>query len=139
VHAKQPRRRRPGRSAQLRPGQLSRPGGVLDGHLPVRVPGPGPTSPQAAARENGITQRLTRPRSPTTTGKIEQLHQSLQIGLLDDHGPFEDLAALQAALDAWREEYNTNRPHQSLGMAFPATRFGPAVPALEVRVPAVRA
>jgi transposase InsO family protein len=24
-------------------------------------------------RENGITQRLTKPRSPTTTGKIERL------------------------------------------------------------------
>ena len=27
-------------------------------------------------RENGITARRTRPRSPTTTGKIERLHQS---------------------------------------------------------------
>jgi transposase InsO family protein len=42
-------------------------------------------------RENGITQRLTRPASPTTTGKIERLHQSLQLELLDDHGPFESL------------------------------------------------
>lgn len=74
-------------------------------------------------RENGITQRLTRPASPTTTGKIERLHQSLQLELLDDHGPFESLEALQAALDAWRQEYNTRRPHQSLGMAFPVSRF----------------
>src|SRR5215213_8235897 len=29
-------------------------------------------------RDNGITQLLTRPRSPTTTGKIERMHQSLQ-------------------------------------------------------------
>ena len=29
-------------------------------------------------RENGITQRLTKPRSPTTAGKIERLHQTLQ-------------------------------------------------------------
>ena len=43
-------------------------------------------------RENGITQRLTKPRSPTTTGKIERLHQSLQLELLDVHGPFESLA-----------------------------------------------
>ena len=86
-------------------------------------------------RENGITQRLTRPRSPTTTGKIERLHQSLQIELLDVHGPFESLEALQAALDAWREEYNTDRPHQSLGMAFPASRFAPAVSPLPLRVP----
>jgi transposase InsO family protein len=86
-------------------------------------------------RENGITQRLTRPRSPTTTGKIERLHQSLQLELLDVHGPFESLAALQAALDAWRQEYNTDRPHQSLGMAFPASRFTPAVSPLPLRVP----
>ena len=86
-------------------------------------------------RENGITQRLTRPRSPTTTGKIERLHQSLQLELLDVHGPFESLAALQAALDAWREEYNSDRPHQSLGMAFPASRFTPAVSPLPLRVP----
>jgi transposase InsO family protein len=86
-------------------------------------------------RENGITQRLTKPRSPTTTGKIERLHQSLQLELLDVHGPFESLEALQAALDAWRQEYNSDRPHQSLGMAFPASRFAPAVSPLPLRVP----
>jgi transposase InsO family protein len=86
-------------------------------------------------RENGITQRLTKPRSPTTTGKIERLHQSLQIELLDVHGPFASLEVLQAALDGWREEYNADRPHQSLGMAFPASRFAPAVSPLPLRVP----
>jgi transposase InsO family protein len=25
--------------------------------------------------------------------------------------PFESIEALQAALDAWRQEYNTDRPH----------------------------
>src|SRR5919108_5291970 len=29
-------------------------------------------------RENGISHRLTAPRSPTTTGKIERFHQSLR-------------------------------------------------------------
>jgi len=86
-------------------------------------------------RENGVTQRLTRPASPTTTGKIERLHQSLQLELLDDHGPFESLPALQAALDAWRQEYNTDRPHQSLAMAFPASRFTAAAAQPELRVP----
>jgi transposase InsO family protein len=86
-------------------------------------------------RENGITQRLTKPRSPTTTGKIERWHQSLQLELLEVHGPFESLAALQAALDAWRQEYNADRPHQSLDMAFPASRFVPAVSPLPLRVP----
>jgi transposase InsO family protein len=86
-------------------------------------------------RENGITARRTRPRSPTTTGKIERLHQSLQDELLEVHGPFASLEVLQAALDAWRQEYNTDRPHQSLGMAFPVSRFAPAVSPLPLRVP----
>jgi hypothetical protein len=87
-------------------------------------------------RENGITHRLTKIHSPTTTGKIERLHQTLQRELLDVHGPFESIEALQAALDAWRQEYNTTRPHQSLAMAFPATPFRPATSPLKLRVPA---
>ena len=76
-------------------------------------------------QENGITHRLTKVRSPTTTDKIERLHQTLQDELLDVHGPFESIQALQAALNAWREEFNTAGPHQSLGMALPASRFKP--------------
>ena len=88
-------------------------------------------------RKNGITQRLTRPRSPTTTGKVERLHQTLQLELLNVHEPFASIEAAQAAVDAWRKEYNADRPHQSLGMAFPAARFAPATgQALGVRVPA---
>jgi transposase InsO family protein len=87
-------------------------------------------------RENGITHRLTKIHSPTTTGKIERLHQTLQRELLDVHGPFASIQALQTALDAWRAEYNTDRPHQSLGMAFPASRFTPADSSVELRVPA---
>jgi len=87
-------------------------------------------------RENGITQRRTKPKSPTTTGKIERLHQSLQNELLNDHGPFNSLEELQSALDVWRQEYNTDRPHQSLDMAFPTSRFRPATSAPELRIPA---
>jgi hypothetical protein len=87
-------------------------------------------------RENGITQRLTRPRSPTT-GKIERLHQTLQLELLNEHEPFTSIEDAQAAVDAWRADYNADRPHQSLGMAFPAARFGPATgQVLPLRVPA---
>jgi transposase InsO family protein len=88
-------------------------------------------------RENGITQRLTKPRSPTTTGKIERLHQTLQLELLNVHEPFESIEDAQAAVDAWRKEYNADRPHQSLGMAFPAARFAPTTgQALGLHVPA---
>ena len=36
-----------------------------------------------------------------------------------------DIETAQAAIDAFRLEYNTDRPHQSLDMAFPADRFQP--------------
>ena len=74
-------------------------------------------------RENGIAQRLTKPASPTTTGKIERFHKTLRVELLDHGDPFPDLAAAQKAIDAWVAEYNTARPHQSLDGATPAERF----------------
>jgi transposase InsO family protein len=77
-------------------------------------------------RKNGIKQRLTRPYSPTTIGKVERRHQTLQTDFLNDAGPFASIAAAQAAVDAWRREYNTERPHQSLDMATPASRFWPS-------------
>ncbi|BFU43377.1 IS481 family transposase [Krasilnikovia sp. MM14-A1004] len=76
-------------------------------------------------RENAITHRLTKPRSPTTTGKVERFHLSLRRELLDDHPPFASIADAQAAIDRFRYHYNTDRPHQALDMAFPADRFRP--------------
>jgi transposase InsO family protein len=76
-------------------------------------------------RKNGIRQLLTRPYSPTTIGKVERWHQTLQTDFLNDAGPFESIEKAQAAVDAWRAEYNHERPHQSLGMATPAERFRP--------------
>ena len=73
-------------------------------------------------RENGITHRLTQPRSPTTTGKIERFHRSLRLEFRTDR-VFTDLAAAQAEFDAWVDDYNTNRPHQGIGMEIPAQRF----------------
>lgn len=79
-------------------------------------------------RENGITHRLTQPRSPTTTGKIERFHRSLRTEFRTDR-TFRDLAAAQAELDEWVADYNTNRPHQAIGMIPPAQRFGREVSA----------
>jgi transposase InsO family protein len=76
-------------------------------------------------RRNGIEHLLTKIRSQTTTGKVERWHQTIQRELLDEHGPFDSLQQAQAAVDAWRDEYNHRRPHQSLDMATPAQRFTP--------------
>ncbi|WP_374727601.1 integrase core domain-containing protein [Haloactinomyces albus] len=75
-----------------------------------------------------ITQRLTKPRSPTTTGKIERFHKTLRAEFLDRVAPFESLDAAQAAVDVWIEGYNHQRPHRSLDMATPANLFRPNGP-----------
>jgi transposase InsO family protein len=73
-------------------------------------------------RENGITHRLTQPRSPTTTGKIERFHRALRTEFRTDR-TFPSLEHAQAELDEWVADYNTNRPHQAMDMATPASRF----------------
>ncbi|WP_411267404.1 IS481 family transposase [Actinoplanes sp. KI2] len=88
-------------------------------------------------RENGIVHRLTQPATPTTTGKVERFHQTLRRELLDDVPVWPDIDTAQAAIDAFRLDYNTDRPHQSLDMAFPADRFqAMEPPAVPVKLPA---
>jgi transposase InsO family protein len=73
-------------------------------------------------RENGIEHLLTAPRTPTTTGKIERFHGTLRQECLEDL-VFDDIAHAQAHVDAWVDEYNHNRRHQSLGRRPPAELF----------------
>lgn len=80
---------------------------------------------ERVCRENGITQRLTKPRSPTTTGKIERFHRTLREEFLNHVCPFESPEAAQAAIDGWVSGYNYHRPHQALDMAIPASLFRP--------------
>ncbi len=82
--------------------------------------------------ENGIRHLLTAPRSPTTTGKVERWHKTIRNEFLRDHDHrHATIAELQQALDAWVAHYNTERPHQALGMRPPIERFklaaGPGV------------
>jgi hypothetical protein len=75
-------------------------------------------------RDNGIRHLLTKPYSPTTTGKVERLHKTMRKEFVRAaDGRYQTLAELQAALDAWVMEYNTARPHQSCGGRPPAERF----------------
>ncbi len=90
-------------------------------------------------RENGIAHRLTAPGSPTTTGKIERFHRTLRTEFLAGQ-LFASLELAQKALDAWVVDYNTERPHQSLGMTPPLQRFSRrAEPTVPVLAPDLRA
>jgi transposase InsO family protein len=88
-------------------------------------------------RERGITHRCTGVRCPTTTGKVERFHKTLRAELLTGRR-FGSLALAQQAVDAWVDDYNTQRPHQGIAMAVPARRFRPATagPALASGPPA---
>jgi len=102
--------------------------------------------------DNGIKHLLTKPYSPTTTGKVERLHKTMRAEFVRAaDGQYATLAELQAALDAWVADYNTARPHQSCGGRPPAERFqlagrnraaveagplhAPATPAAPARAP----
>ena len=72
--------------------------------------------------ELGITQKHSRPNHPTTCGKVERFQQTLKKWLAAHPAP-EDLAALQALLDGFTDEYNHRRPHRSLNGATPAVAY----------------
>lgn len=73
-------------------------------------------------RENGIEHLLTKPRSPTTTGKIERFHRTLRTEF-NTAQVFTSLRTAQQALDEWVGYYNTERTHSSVGDEPPASRF----------------
>ena len=73
-------------------------------------------------RRLGIAVSHSRPYRPQTLGKDERFHGTLE----RDFGrqpPRSTLGAWQAAFDAWRHEYNHVRPHESLDLAVPASRY----------------
>ena len=87
-------------------------------------PGPGPVRFDRICRDNGIRHLLTAPYAPTTTGKVERLHKTMRAEFFRRHErEFATIAELQAALDVWVAHYNTERPHQSVGMCPPFERF----------------
>jgi transposase InsO family protein len=70
----------------------------------------------------GITVSHSRPYHPQTNGKDERFHRTLKADVIQT-GTFADLAQCQAAFDRWRTIYNTQRPHEAIGMAVPASRY----------------
>ena len=86
--------------------------------------GPGPVLFDRICANNGIRHLLTAPYSPTTTGKVERFHKTMRSDFLVDHDRVHaTIEELQSALDEWVDEYNTKRPHQSLGDRPPIERF----------------
>ncbi len=75
-------------------------------------------------RRLGVTQKNSRPNHPMTCGKGERFHQRLKKWLRAQPGQPATIAALQALLDRFADDYNARRPHRSLPHhATPATAY----------------
>ena len=66
----------------------------------------------------GIGLERSRPGCPQDNGAHERMHRDMSIEL--QHSP---QGWRQAGLDAWREQFNHQRPHQALGMKTPAELY----------------
>ena len=78
----------------------------------------------------------SRPYHPQTLGKGERFHRTLKAELLRDaHWP--DLAVAQTHFDRFRTFYNEVRPHESLDMDVPASRYHPSHRTFPETLPAI--
>ena len=70
----------------------------------------------------GVRVSHSRPRHPQTNGKDERFHRTIQAELVGRR-TFQSIADVQIAFDRWRDEYNLERPHESLSLEVPASRY----------------
>jgi len=70
----------------------------------------------------GIMVSHSRPSHPQTLGKEERFHKTLKAELLK-YCRGMALEECQERFELWREVYNCERPHESLGMQVPAARY----------------
>ena len=66
------------------------------------------------------------PYHPQTLGKDERFHRTLAAEVLSTR-QWRDLVHCQGACDRWRTVYNTERPHEALAFAVPASRYQPSL------------
>lgn len=84
----------------------------------------------------GIGISHSRPHHPQTQGKDERFHRTLEAEVLRyQHGA--NLAEWQVHFDQWRVVYNTERPHEALSMAVPASRYQPSRRRYPEKLPAI--
>jgi len=70
----------------------------------------------------GVLPIHGKPLHPQTQGKEERFHRTLNDELLKQIS-IKDLRHAQEEFDAFRQEYNEDRPHCSLGYAVPADKY----------------
>jgi putative transposase len=71
------------------------------------------------AHEQGVALDFIRPGKPTDNGQIESLNGKFWDECLNQFG-FVNLVEARERIEAWRQDYNQERPHSSLGYQTPA-------------------
>lgn len=69
----------------------------------------------------GIRVSFSRPAHPQDNGSHERMHLDMANEMEAD--PAESLPNQQRVADRWRQEFNTVRPHEALGMKTPADLY----------------
>ena len=77
---------------------------------------------QMFLKECGVEHLSSGVRRPTTIGKVERFHRTLNEELIKKFR-FKDLEDAQEAFEAYRYYYNYQRPHQALGNLPPISRY----------------
>src|SRR6266481_6197318 len=83
----------------------------------------------------GIVFKHSTPYHPQTCGKVERFHQTLK-RFLRKQSPARSIAELQFQLDAFRDYYNTRRPHRALKRQTPLAVFNSLLKAKPTMPPA---
>lgn len=80
----------------------------------------------------GIRLERIAPGKPQQNGRHERFHLTM---LPLTQAPRADHTAQQAAFDTFRDEYNSERPHEALAMTPPAEHYRPSPRLMPARLP----
>jgi putative transposase len=83
----------------------------------------------------GIQHQRIRPASPQENGAHERMHRTLKHGAI--RPPRATMAAQQRAFNRFRALYNTERPHDALAGATPASHYTPSPRPYPSRLPPI--
>jgi len=81
----------------------------------------------------GIRVEFIAPGQPQDNGRHERFHRTLKAATASPPAASKD--EQQARFDAFRHDYNHNRPHEALGQQVPARHYRPSPHLMPERVP----
>ena len=70
------------------------------------------------AEQHGIDLEFIQPGKPTQNSYVERFNRTFREEVLDFY-VFSRLSEIRTIVDAWVQEYNEQRPHESLGNLTP--------------------